>query len=68
MVSIGFGHRTDMFLVGMALLTSGMSLYVMFIAPDKMKQGRGRPVAAASNSNLFGLFNFEVRKNRIVAF
>lgn len=46
----------DMFLVGTALLTFGMGLYVMFSAPNKMKQPTSMNI---TTSNLFGLFNLQ---------
>ena len=46
----------DMFLVGTAMLTFGMGLYVMFVGTRSMKE-KGPWL---SGSNLFGLFSMKV--------
>ncbi|XP_042414841.1 uncharacterized protein LOC122003945 [Zingiber officinale] len=45
----------DMFLVGTALLSFGISLYVMFVSSDDMKQKKRRQIAEST----FGPFNLK---------
>lgn len=47
---------TDMFLLGTALLSFGISLYVMFVSSDCTKQKRRRQIAEST----FGSFNLKV--------
>ncbi|KAJ3672788.1 hypothetical protein LUZ60_006162 [Juncus effusus] len=41
----------DMFLVGTALLTFGMALYIMFVCSTEMKQTRGSQIATSNSGN-----------------